>query len=147
MIQNSRKSYLLVAIQMATLLLIALTGPWIARHPVWLLVEVLGLAVGVWAVAAMRLGNFNIVPDIKPASRLVRRGPYGWIRHPMYTALLVVALALVLDAFSGLRLLLWVILLVDLLVKLHYEEELLTAHFADYAAYRQQTKRLLPWVY
>jgi protein-S-isoprenylcysteine O-methyltransferase Ste14 len=147
MLRNARKSYLLVAIQMAMLLLIALTGPWIARQPLWLLLEVLGLGLGIWAIGAMRLGNFNIVPDIKPASRLVRRGPYGWIRHPMYTALLLVALALVLEAFSLLRLLLWLILLADLLVKLHYEEALLTAHFADYAAYQQRTHRLLPGIY
>jgi protein-S-isoprenylcysteine O-methyltransferase Ste14 len=141
------KSYTLVVIQLTVLLLFALTGPWIARSTFWLLLEGLGGVLGLWSVWTMRIGNFNIRPEVKATSRLVRRGPYRWIRHPMYTALLLVTLALLLERFTPWRLLYWLILLVDLLIKLRYEETLLTAHFDEYAAYCRQTKRLLPLVY
>lgn len=147
MVGNSPKSYLLVAIQMLALALIILPGPWLARPPIWLLIELAGLGLGVWAVLAMRLSNFNIVPDVKPTGQLVRRGPYRWLRHPMYTALLLVTLALLLAEFSWPRLLLWLILLADLLIKLNYEEQLLAAHFAEYREYQQATKRLVPLLY
>lgn len=141
------KSYILVAVQFAMLLLLALTGPWIARHAVYLVLEIIGGMLGLWSVWTMRIGNFNIRPEVKATGRLVRSGPYHWIRHPMYTAILLVALALILDHFTPWRLLYGLILLLDLLVKSRYEERLLTAHFKDYDAYSRQTKRLLPWVY
>ena len=37
-------------------------------------------------------------------------------------------------------------LLLNLLGKLHFEEELLLERFPDYATYRQRTKRLIPFV-
>jgi len=144
---NRLKSILLVAIQLAALTLIAFTGPWLADSIPLLLLESAGLGLGVWAIAAMRPGNFNITPDVKPEGRFVRRGPYRWIRHPMYLALLLVTLALVLAAPSPWRWLFWLLLLVDLLVKIAFEERLLVARFPEYAAYQETTKRLVPYVY
>jgi len=65
----------------------------------------------------------------------------------MYSALLLVTLALVLDTFTWLRLIFWLVLLVDLLIKLHYEERLLIACYPGYTTYQQQAKRLLPLLY
>lgn len=140
-------SFALVAVQFAALAYFALTGPWLARAPFWLAIECTGIALGLWAVAAMRLGNFNLVPDVKPSGRLIHRGPYRWIRHPMYLALLLTTLPLVVTEPSGRRMAVWLILLVDLLVKIAYEERLLAAHFPEYADYQAQTKRLLPFIY
>jgi protein-S-isoprenylcysteine O-methyltransferase Ste14 len=136
-----------VIIQFACLAGIAVTGPWIARHPLLLAVEALGIGLGLWAVAAMRPGNFNIVPDVKAGGRFVRGGPYAWIRHPMYSSLLIASGALVLDDFTWLRAGLWMALLVDLVVKLSYEERLLIRAFPAYAAYQSASSRLIPWIY
>jgi protein-S-isoprenylcysteine O-methyltransferase Ste14 len=141
------KSYSLVLIQFLCLAVLALTGPWLASPLFYLALEMAGIALGLWAIAAMRVGNFNITPAIKQGGLFVKRGPYRFIRHPMYLALLVTTLPLVLDAFTWLRLAIWLILLIDLVVKLNYEERLLAAHFFGYATYQQQTKRLLPFVY
>ena len=141
------KSYTLVAIQFIVLILIALTGPILARHPVLLAMEIVALALAGWAVLSVRIGNFNIVPDVRAGSQLVRSGPYHYIRHPMYTSLLLGSLALVLETPSPLRWLLWTVLLIDLLVKLHYEEKLLADHFPEYGEFQRETKRLVPFVY
>lgn len=140
-------SYLLVAGQFATLALIALTGPWLAEGVLLLAMEVAGVALGLWAIGAMRVGNFNITPDVKRDGAFVMRGPYRVIRHPMYLALLLATLPLIITAPSGWRWLLWLLLLVDLLVKIEYEERLLVRHFADYATYQRETKRLVPYLY
>lgn len=95
----------------------------------------------------MRLANLHILPDVRPNAQLIQRGPYRLIRHPMYSALLLTTGALILDAFSWLRLGFWLALVVDLLLKLHYEEGLLSTHYPGYTAYQQQTKRLIPFVY
>lgn len=141
------RSYLLVFIQFAAILAILVTGPVWANATGLRLLELAGIALGGWALIAMQLANLHILPDVRPNAQLVQRGPYRFIRHPMYSALLLTTLALVLDSVSWLRLSVWLVLLVDLLVKLHYEERLLAAHYSGYATYQQQTKRLLPLIY
>ena len=141
------KSFTFVFIQFACLGLIALTGPLFPDNILLLLVELLGLIIGVWAVLTMGPGKFNITPDPLASSRLVTRGPYGLIRHPMYLALLLVTLPLVASYFSWVRLAIWLVLLVDLLFKLNYEEGLLTARLQGYGEYKQKSYRLLPFIY
>lgn len=141
------KSYALVAVQFACLIALAWTGPIIARTPVWLFVELAGVALGVWAIWSMRLFNFNVTPDVKVEGYMVDRGPYQMIRHPMYASLLLIFGALVADLFTWPRLVILLILAIDLVVKLRYEEGLLSAHYPQYAAYMARTKRLVPFVW
>ena len=146
--QRSRlASYSLVAIQFACLIAIALTGPLLARSLMLLALETVAVLVGVWAILTVRIGNVNVLPDPRQEAVLVQSGPYRWIRHPMYTALLLGTLALVLDSPSVLRWSLWIVLLIDLVIKLHYEERMLVEHFAGYSAYMAGSKRLIPYLY
>ena len=132
---------------MAVLVFLAATGPILAGRISCLFLEIVGLVVGLWAVLSIRLRQLRISPDIAPGAEFITRGPYRYIRHPMYLAVLLVALALILDRFTWSRGIAWIILLADLIAKLSYEERLLCARFPDYLDYRKRTKRLLPFVY
>ncbi len=146
--QRSRlASYSLVAIQFACLIAIALTGSILARSPALLVMEAAAVLLGLWAILTVRIGNVNVLPDPRQEAVLVQSGPYRWIRHPMYAALLLGTLALVLDSPSTLRWSLWIVLLIDLLIKLHYEERMLLDHFGGYGAYMDGSKRLIPYLY
>ena len=136
----------LVALQFAALWAIAHTGPLLAPGP-WLLVEAAGVLLGLWALWSMQLKNFKVAPSPKVDGSLVQRGPYRIIRHPMYTALLLLTAALVIGHFSWLRLLLWGGLVLVLQLKLTSEEQLLQKRFADYSAYTKTSKRLIPYIY
>lgn len=141
------KSYILVFLQFFWLGWFAVSGRLIARHPLWLLLELVGLALGVWAILVMRIGHFKIIPEVAEHATLMQRGPYRFIRHPMYSSLLIATAALALDDPSWIRGAIWIALLITLVIKLSYEESLLLQHFPDYAAYRQRTRRLIPFVW
>ena len=140
-------SILFVLIQFLCLAVIGLTGPVLATPLILLWIEGFGLFLGIWAVWSMRIGNFNIAPEPLNWSRMVSWGPYRIIRHPMYLALLLTTLPLVIYFFNYLRLALWIILLVNLLLKMRDEERILQKHFPGYASYRARTSRLIPGIY
>ena len=80
---------LLVALQFISLVLLA--WPWspVRFSVLGTSIVVLGMGLGVWALAFNRIGNFNIRPEPKNDALLITGGPYRYIRHPMYVALLI----------------------------------------------------------
>ena len=104
------------------------------------------LILGIWAVSSMKF-SFNIAPDISSDAKLALKGPYKFIRHPMYTSVLGITICYILNDFSLLRFLVFVILLINFILKLDYEEKILLAKFPEYTDYKRLTKRLIPFIY
>ena len=71
---------------------------------------------------------------------------YTYVRHPIYTALLLGGAGAVLIAARPARIWVWLALLALLCFKTILEERALTARFPDYPAYAAHTPRLLPHV-
>ena len=92
---NAIPSWLLVALQFALIAALLLTteaaGTPVANALAFACV-IAGTFVGVAALAANRPGNFNVRPELKNHARLVTDGIYAHLRHPMYTAVLLVML-------------------------------------------------------
>ena len=143
----SMKSATLVCAQAAAMVYIAASGPWVAHWLPLRVAELAGIGLGAWAVAAMGLRRLRVVPELADGARLVTAGPYRFVRHPMYTAVLLIALALTLDRLTVPRAAAWIGLLAVLAVKLRYEESLLRARFPEYEAYCRRTSRLVPGVF
>lgn len=140
-------SYSLVSLQFASIAALLGMGAWLASSFFGLLLQGLGVFVGLWAVKTMHLGRFNIVPDPRADGELVETGPYRWVRHPMYLSILLVMSPMVVADTSVERFVWLLVLVATLLIKLHYEESLLRQHFADYATYQQRSHKLLPGVF
>ncbi len=141
------KSYALVCVQAISLIVIFLSGSPLAKNPVLLIIEIAGVALGIWALVVMGWRNMNITPTVKAGARLVTEGPYRIIRHPMYAAVLLVAWPLIIGQYSLFRFAAGVILTIDLVLKLFYEESLLKNHFPEYAVYMKTTYRLIPFLF
>lgn len=147
MFYNKIYPYLLVTIQLCCLAYVLMTGPKIASGYAGIFIESLGVFLGFYAIFVMRIGNFNISPLPKDSGKMITSGPYNVIRHPMYTAQLVALLPLVIDYFNWWRLAILLLLLLNLLLKINYEERLLKSKFPEYAIYALKTKKLLPYIY
>ncbi|MDR3424596.1 MAG: isoprenylcysteine carboxylmethyltransferase family protein [Alphaproteobacteria bacterium] len=107
------------------------------------LLVVIGNAFAVMIL--LRLGrSFSILPE---GRRLVTQGPYAVVRHPLYLAEAVATLGVVINFLSPWALLLVAVQLALQLVRIHYEEKVLTEHFPEYEAYAEKTARLIPGIY
>lgn len=134
-----------VVVQFTCIAYLIVDGPFRADTPALIVLQLVGFALGGWAVFAMR--RFNVAPDPLANAELATSGPYRWIRHPMYSALLLIALAAVLSRPTLIRLVVLGVLLINQLVKLRHEEMLLQEKFRGYGEYMSRTKRLLPGIY
>lgn len=140
------KASALVLIQVISMAVILLTGwPFAGDIPL-LILQIAGVMLGTWAIATMGRKNTNIMPLVKQDARLVTNGPYAFIRHPMYSAVMLMVWPLILDQYSLLRLTAVLVLTIDLIIKMVYEESLLRKHFSLYESYMRKTKRLIPFV-
>jgi protein-S-isoprenylcysteine O-methyltransferase Ste14 len=107
---------------------------------------VTGLLIAIWARATLG-SNWSSSVTLKKDHELVTRGPYRFVRHPIYTGLLFMlsGTALIsgrLGAIAGLA-----FGFLGLWIKLRQEEALMMRHFpADYSKYKTKSKALLPFV-
>jgi protein-S-isoprenylcysteine O-methyltransferase Ste14 len=148
--RESAMARLLVAAQFALLGVWLLSGAALAVGQAIRLVQLAALLLAVWAMLVMTSAQkrlFRISPDPTGHRQLVREGPYRWIRHPMYAAILLLVAPPLLERADVSRLILLAALAAVLVAKLTLEERLLVRRFADYADYRRETWRLFPPVY
>ncbi len=114
--------------------------PSVAFNLVAVVVSLLANVMAV--VTASFLGrSLSVMPE---ARQLVRSGPYGIVRHPLYLCemLGIAAVALQYRSLAAAGLLLLAIVLQ--VARARWEEGVLARAFADFAAYRSQTSFLIP---
>jgi len=114
--------------------------------PLQALADVLIIAGTIGSLLTVsRLGaSFSVMPE---ARKLVTRGPYSVIRHPLYLAEMIGVLGLVLQFQQP-----WATLVGAAVFGLQYwrtvfEERVLMQAYPDYTTYRARTWRFLPYVF
>ena len=109
-------------------------------------VLLLGAAIGLWAIAYNKTGNFNIRPVLKDGCTLIMTGPYRFIRHPMYTSVITMMLGVLVSTPTLLELTMFAMLILTLYLKARREEHLWCGHNEEYLNYRKNTKLFIPYI-
>lgn len=106
-------------------------------------VWIVGAYLAAWSLLYLRR-SFSIVPQ---ARALITSGPYRLARHPVYAGYVLqyggVTLAYLTPALWAVFLMWWAVLM----VRISYEESVLTAAFPDYHTYKCHVGRLMPRIF
>ena len=104
----------------------------------------LGVVLMLAAFASIRRA-IQIAPEPRPGSELVTTGVYKTFRHPIYTAIIVLVIGLFLRRPTIAVALAAIVVIVFLVIKVRFEEELLQARYPSYPAYKSRTVGVIPW--
>ena len=112
-----------------------------------LAVLLFGVYWAFWARAILGT-NWSGRVTIKEDHELVTRGPYRWVRHPIYTGVLFSFLGTSLALGRVGNLFAIAIMLTIFAYKIRLEEKVLDQHFGErYAEYRRRTRALIPFLF
>jgi len=121
-------------------------GQGVSDFLAWIAIVFFGAGLGLFWFSHRTIGSFwSIRIEIKKEHRLVTRGPYRYVRHPLYTALFLGYLGTLL-ALQSWTLTVWFpVFLVSYLLFAKEEERVMENGFGEaYRAYRQQAGMFLP---
>jgi protein-S-isoprenylcysteine O-methyltransferase Ste14 len=133
------------------LLLVALVllpgrDDWPTPSWVWMIGQVLVIAGFVlMIVASLRLGRgLTATPVPNARGQLITGGLYRYVRHPIYTGVLLIVVGLTLRSGSFVTLTVAVVTVVFFDRKARWEEAQLSERYPDYADYASRTPRFVP---
>ena len=151
---SSRLSYTLLTVAGAVLMFSAtVPRPWLATpifpatRPVEVLAIVItaaGIGFAFWARAYLG-GNWSSAVTVKVGHELVRSGPYRWVRHPIYSGMLLGLLGTALARRELRGLIAVVLVYAGFKIKSKIEEHAMTSTFgAAYDDYSRTTGAIVP---
>jgi protein-S-isoprenylcysteine O-methyltransferase Ste14 len=123
-----------------------LLGSSVAVSVVGFILFLLGITLAVWA--RIHLGrNWGMPMTQKEDPELVTTGPYRYIRHPIYTGILLMALGSAIDV-NTYWLAVFIVFCAYFVYSAFAEEKLMTQQFTRvYPAYKAKTKMLVPFIF
>jgi protein-S-isoprenylcysteine O-methyltransferase Ste14 len=137
----------------AFLLLYGIHSPWLGALAVpipdgvrWVGVAlgIASLALYTWSRATLGAGWSSHL-QMRVKHHLVTTGPYAWVRHPIYLAMIGFTTSIALLTANGLTIAFFVISVMDLAIRIPKEERMMVEVFGEeYKAYMQRTGGLFP---
>jgi len=132
----------------------AINPKWLAfadlAFPVWLRwsgvgIALLGFALLQWAQVTLA-NSWSDTPRMMKEQTLITSGPYRTIRHPIYTAFLLILGSTLFISSNWLIGLCWAgMTILEVVSRIAFEESLMVEYFGDqYRDYMKKTGRLMP---
>jgi len=121
------------------------TGALLSPNPATIAVQAAAVVLFIWARATFGLRSFHAAANPTEGG-LVTTGPYRWMRHPIYAAILLFAGAGAAARASA-GSLFFLLVAAGAAVRIVAEETLLVGRYPEYRDYARRTKRLIPFLF
>jgi len=138
-------SILATAVLVAVAAALVFRGAILGTGPVSISLQAAGIALMLWARLTFGFRSFHYAAN-PTQGRLITRGPYHYIRNPIYAAAWLVIWTGVAVHWSPINAMLGAVVAAMLIVRIACEEQLLRATYPEYADYARKTARLIPFV-
>jgi protein-S-isoprenylcysteine O-methyltransferase Ste14 len=116
-----------------------------ATEPVGITIQILAALLMMWARLTFGRRSFHVSADATGGG-LVTTGPYKYLRHPIYAAVLYFVWTGVVSHLSVLDFVLGVAVSVGLGIRIRAEERLVVEKYPSYPEYAARTKRVIPFI-
>ena len=111
------------------------------------LIFLIGLAIRLSAAVSLNR-SYSWTLEIRDEHRLVKDGLYRYVRHPIYTGVLLSAFAVPIYATSFLGFLFALTVMPLFIYRIGVEEKMLIEEYGDeYLKYMKATSKLIPYIY
>jgi protein-S-isoprenylcysteine O-methyltransferase Ste14 len=143
------KDYLLVALQFLLFTLYFWSPCKITIYQgndlslIALVLIIIGVIIMLLAVYALRK-SISPFPSPRKNAVLIQHGIFKFIRHPIYTSILLTTIGWAFYSNSLFRIFIFVMLIILFEIKSNFEEDLLIKRFTKYANYIKITGKYLP---
>ncbi len=147
--QSKLPSYIFVGFQLAlfVMLIFLPTNPSFGVTYANIIANTLligGILICLVAIWQLRNYSLTALPAPVNNAKLLTTGLYKYVRHPIYTGVILAFAGVALGSQSAIKLLLWVVLVAFFIIKSGYEEGLLIKEFSGYKKYRSTSGRFFP---
>lgn len=113
--------------------------------PITITIQVIAALLMLWARLTFGMRSFHGTAN-PTAGGLVTTGPYKYIRHPIYAAILYFFWAGIAAHLSAVTVTVGLLATALTAVRIVAEEKLLVTMYPEYGAYARVTKRVVPFV-
>lgn len=111
------------------------------------IVTLIGLIIMLWARYVLG-GNWSTTAVLKENHELIQSGPYHYVRHPIYSGLMLMVLGVAIFYGHAIGFIALAISFVASWLRARQEEKLLTRHFPEeYLKYKARVKAFIPFVF
>ncbi len=140
-----RISVMSLPVVIVSLLGLAVSGSLFSLSPLLLIIQAMAVGLAVWARRSFPRGAFRTAAT-PSGEGLIRRGPYRFVRHPMYLAALALIWSGVVTHLSIWTVAVGIVVTTFAVVRIVVEERLLREQYAEYGDYVEETKALIPFL-
>lgn len=125
----------------------ALTLHYLFLQPIGAIVTIIGLIIAIIARKTLA-DNWSSNIEFKKGHELITNGVYRYMRHPIYTGILLMGLGSLLVLQSISVVVFFIGMIAFFYYKMQKEELLMSKHFPnEYVAYKKRTKALIPFIF
>ena len=117
-----------------------------STNPVTIFIQLVSISLMIWARYTFGFRSFHAAANTTKG-KLITTGPYHFLRHPIYAALIYFFWASVISYPFIETIVAVICITTGLFIRMILEEKFLVIAYDDYAAYAKRTKRIIPYLF